>query len=185
MMNDIDELKREWKEIDIPAPDAPIGNGQNSHAVPRSIKDRLLRLQKRMLLISACGIICVPGCLNMLQTPTWLAICFCIYFLLAIVINIYQIKMLDKADMATLTTVEAIEFVERYAVTRSRCKALLICLAVPLLIGLLLVLDHESEPGMIYGFIAGAVTGGAIGFIINRKFKKNIALLRRYLGTEE
>lgn len=46
------------------------------------------------------------------------------------------------------------------------------------------LLDHEEEPALLFSAIGGCVIGAIIGIIINNKFKKNIALMRRHLGIE-
>ena len=183
-MKDIDELKRKWREIDIPTPDAPSGDGKIRREVPRSIKNRILRMQKRMLLIGILACMSAPSLLKIIELPRWFLTFYIGYFILAVIFNFIQIRMLNRVDFPTATTVEAISFVKRFSIVRARCRTILICLAVPLLITMVCLLDHEEEPALLFSAIGGCVIGAIIGIIINNKFKKNIALMRRHLGIE-
>lgn len=185
-MKDIDELKRKWREIEIPAPDASAGKGNFRREIPRSLKERICRMLQRMLLLAAIGLLTAPSFSKNFDAPLWFTICFIGYFTLAAMFNLYQLRMLKHADFSTATTVEAIEFVRRFSITRARCKTILICLAIPLVVIIICMIDHESEPVSLLGVLVGCVIGSIIGLIINRKFKKNIALMLKYLeGVEE
>lgn len=184
-MKDIDELKRKWREIEIPAPDAPTGDGKIRREIPRSIKERICRMQRRMLLIAALGLLSAPTMAKALETPLWFLLCFCGYFLLAALFNLYQIRMLNHMDFSSATTIEAIEFVNRFTIVRARCRTILICMAVPLLITMICLIENENEPEILLGALGGCVIGAVFGILINNKFKHNIALMRKYLGVEE
>ena len=89
-MKDIDELKRKWREIDIPAPDAPSGDGKIRREVPRSIKNRILRMQKRMLLIGILACMSAPSLLKIIELPRWFLTFYIGYFILAVISISYK-----------------------------------------------------------------------------------------------
>lgn len=183
-MKDIDELKRKWREIDIPAPNASIGDGNIRRTIPHSIKDRICRMNRRMLLVGTGGLLVVPSLEKAFDAPLWFMIFYGCYFLLAIAFNLIQLRMLRKTDLSTLTTVEAIAFLKRFSTTRSRFRTIMICLAVPLLVSLLCLIYHKNEPTMLLAAIVGGMMGALLGLRINNRFKKNIAMMRKFLGEE-
>lgn len=183
-MKDIDKLKEQWRKIDISAPEAPKGKSFAPGEMPHSIRDRICRMQKRMMLVAAAGIICSPAVRNTLETPGWFIACYCGYFVIALILNVIQFRMLRNADFSSFTTIHAINFIERFAVTRARFRSILICLAVPMVVTMLCIIDHENEPATIISAAAGCVIGVILGLVINNRFKRNINLMRKYLSGE-
>lgn len=182
-MNDLDNLKRKWQKIDIPADSDILPPRQNgSHEVPRSIKERLLRRLYRLMAGIALGIAIAPQFISTFDSPLWFNICYIAYFLLAAVFNFILISKLRKTDFATTTTVDAIAFVKKFITLRNRFRMILICCAVPLISMLLFVLDHENDPMVLVSGIIGTALGTYIGLLTNRRFRKELDLLRDYLG---
>lgn len=186
--DNIEELRKKWRSLSIEAPSSG-GTPGEQHRLPLSQKQRIMM---RLKCLSVAGVVFMIYFLTIIDTlmlPLWLTIAYELFMAIAIGVNIYQMRLLGKADFAMMTTVEAISFVKDFTRLRSRCKLYMILIAIPLVIVLLWIIAREHDPalqeGIVIGGISGGIIGGAIGFLIDRRFRKDLREMSRILGDRD
>ena len=186
-MKDIDELKRKWQDITPPQKPAEYEKACNipsTGKAPRSIKERLMSRLRRMYLAIVGGLMLLPSLGHEFDPPVAFQAFYIVYFLLGAVFNLIQISSLRKADFATMTTIDAIEFVTRFTRRRKQFRLTLIICGAILLTSFFLMALHLDDPWLLAGMAFGAASGLIIGLHINRRFNADLRLLRSYLGEE-
>lgn len=172
-LNDIEQLKRTWHQVNIRPPHIEKA---------KSLKDRLIsRLKRPLFAIAGCITALIP-LVRDLHIPLWFTTFYCLFCALAGCFTLAQIKMLKKADFATLPTVDAISFMRRFTIMRQRMKIILISLAVPLIGMLMWFFNSHREPAMLLGALIGALVGGIIGWNMNHRFKRDMQSIEETLG---
>lgn len=187
-MKDIDELKSKWQNIIPPQNPADDQQAQSTPSttgkVPRSIKERLMSRFRRMNIAIAGGLLLLPSLGREFDTPAFFQALYVSYFVLAAMLNMIQRNSLRKADFATMTTIDAIEFITRFIRRRKRFRLTLIIFGTILLTGFFLIALRHDDPWLIVAMTAGAAIGLNIGLHINNRFNADLRLLRSYLGEE-
>lgn len=172
-INDIEQLKRQWRQVSIRPPHIEKA---------RSLKDKLIaRLKRPFFAIAGC----LTGLIPMVRDfhiPIWFIVFYCLFCALAGCFTFIQIRMLKKVDFASISTVEAIGFIQRFTFIRQRMKIILITLAVPLIGTLMWFFNSHREPAMLAGALTGALVGGIIGWNMNYRFKRDMKSIEEVLG---
>lgn len=202
-MNNIDDLKRTWQQINVEAPEMHDSDRRKtdsrdsddriksyrrllleSESVP-TVKQRLISRLKRPIFAAGACLASIAFLIRDFNIPLWFIIIYCAFVVTAIALTLYQIRLLRNTNFATMTTVEAISFVRRFIIIRQRCKSALLSVGIPIVVVLMWLLDSHKEPALLIGGIAGAVIGAALGFYMNHRFKKDLQLIEDTLGKIE
>lgn len=181
--NNIEELRKNWRRLSIEAP-AFGGAPETPRLLPTSEKQRVAR---RLRILSVAGVLFMLYmllCLKYISYPAWLVIAYEIFMGLTVFLNLFMLRKLNKADLAVMTTVDAIEFIRYFTKLRNRCKIFLITLAVPLVAMIIWVSYDAGDHNCVIGGIAGGIIGGLIGLNIDRKFRRDLKTMAEVLGDE-
>lgn len=181
---DIDDLRSKWNSISFPPGYG--GVPETSELMSRVRAGRVSTLRDRLASISlALTMLCLMGILVMIPyfaaTPTLaiLSICFFIFMGSMHFRNYRRVRRLSFSLMSVreaLATVCAIE------TSRVRLKAIGMTLAFPLVMYMCFTFSSVYGSYMLYGCLAGAVIGAALGVIVNRKSMSIIREMRRQLS---
>lgn len=202
-MNNIDNLKRTWQQINVEAPEMHDSDRRKtdsrdsddriksyrrllleSESVP-TVKQRLISRLKRPIFAAGACLASIAFLIRDFNIPLWFIIIYCAFVVTAIALTLYQIRLLRNTNFATMTTVEAISFVRRFIIIRQRCKSALLSVGIPIVVVLMWLLDSHKEPALLIGGIAGAIIGAVLGFYMNHRFKKDLQLIEDTLGKIE
>ena len=181
--SDIEQLRNKWRRLSIEAP-APGPRPGGNRRVPHSEKQRIIRRFWTLAITGCIFMIYFAILIRHFQIPYWLTAIYELFIALTVGVNLYMLNLLKRADFAEMTTIKAITFIKRFTRLRARFKFLLTCLAIPLVILIIWVLDDGTDSGIIIGGITGAVIGGIVGVYIDRCFKKDLKTMSSILGEE-
>ena len=109
--------------------------------------------------------------------PAWLVLCFEAYFLLASTMDYWLYRRIRDIDCSVMKVEEVLRLTMRYRKRHLQFMLILMPMAVALLIGMGIYL--RSDRSVIYGMIAGALIGLAIGIRYLIEFMRDY---RRVLG---
>lgn len=164
---DFDKFQKNWHEA---------GNAMRPDDGSFDMRRRtsLERLARRYRMFSLVAFMAAGGptmCMWLgsthggMEVPGWLILCFEAYFLICSVMDYWLYRGIRSID-CTSTTVE--EVLHRSMFYRKRHLQFILVI-LPLAIGLLMTfgLYMKADMYMVYGMVAGALFGGAIGV---RKF---------------
>ena len=190
-MKNIDDLRNTWKQISL---DTTSGQSDSAEAKKRmrslllecesvpTVKERLIRRLRRPLLAALACLASTFVLIREFDIPGWFIILYYGFIVLAAVLTCYQIRLLRKADLTQMTTVDAIRFIRKFTIVRQRIKTVLISIGIPVVVLLMWVLDSHKEPLLLISGLAGAAIGAAAGIYMNHRFKKDLRLMERTLG---
>lgn len=186
-MKDIDELKHKWQNITPPqktADDEHVDNIPFTGKAPRSIKDRIMSRMRRLNIAIAGGLLLLPSLGKEFDAPAAFLAFYTTYFILAAVLNMIQRDSLRKADFATMTTIDAIDFLTRFIRRRKQFRLTLIIYGTILLASFFYMALRHDDPWLIASMVIGAALGIIIGLRINNRFNADLRILRSYLGED-
>ena len=176
-------MRNKGRRLAIEAP-APGQRPGGNRRVPHSEKQRIIRRFWTLAITGCIFMIYFAILIRHFQIPYWLTAIYELFIALTVGVNLYMLNLLKRADFAEMTTIKAITFIKRFTRLRARFKFLLTCLAIPLVILIIWVLDDGTDSGIIIGGITGAVIGGIVGVYIDRCFKKDLKTMSSILGEE-
>jgi|GEM_PF-3870027 len=194
MSNDIEDIKRKWRNIDNLKPTAADAQGPHNATspkkngfqpeMPHSIKQRLIARLRRMLLLVAIGVITAPGMIHGMELPMWFGILWIVYFVFAAVFILLQTNFLKKTDFTAITTVEAIRAITTFVRRKQLIRLFMSVFAVALIALLVSFIIGENDPYIFAVIGAAAVAGLAIGLAINARMNADVRLMKKYLGED-
>lgn len=172
----IDELKQNWNSISLP-PDAPMPEVREleNRVVSRNVstlRDRIYRIHLRL------GFLACLGNFTMIpfakENPWMVAYAF-LFFILMAVLHFSLALWVHKLDYSRMTVKEALESVYKLENRRNQNRIIGITMAIPLVICMIYTFAYGYDPAFLWGCVAGACIGAAIGLVINHK---TVAMLR-------
>ena len=180
---DFNVFKDEWRKATMEInPSA----AQPKDALSPKGRTSLDRLASRYLgfsRMSFCVSVATPAMLGAalyvtdFPMPAWLVLCFEAYFLLASTMDYWLYRRIRDIDCSVMKVEEVLRLTMRYRKRHLQFMLILMPMAVALLIGMGIYL--RSDRSVIYGMIAGALIGLAIGIRYLIEFMRDY---RRVLG---
>lgn len=174
---DPDKLRNIWQQIDIDGADIPVPRLSR-----RSVSGlaRTRRMYRTVMVISFLWVALFPLCCRAtLPLPLWVSVAGSVFFMLMglMLWRIYsEVRAFDPADS---NVVESLQRICRIESLRRSHRMVGYLLAVPLLV-VMLYYFSDSLP-MLWGGIAGAAVGFAIGLHNDRRTARWIASVRAEL----
>ena len=186
-MSELEDLRKRWRSISIDAPHTGAGAPESYRRIEkaRNARQRMLRRYRMMLCIVVLGIANGVTLDILMGMPVWISIYYYLYMALAGVLNAVQMRKLTETDVIALPTVDAIEFIKRFSAMRNRVKIIMLAIGLPLIVLLICALEHENGQQIMFAGIAGAIIGGAIGLMIDRRFRTDLKAMRQFLGETQ
>lgn len=182
-MQHIEDLKAKWQAIDL-APDA--GKTATPLRVPRHATLRINHYLRTTLILCILGL-CLSGeFFNILNPAVWFRIYYCSFFAIGIIEMLVLRRKLWQLTPESITVVQAIRGVEQFSILRNRFKILNICIAIPLLTAMFIYIFNdisENSYGFRVGGIVGGIVGLALGLWLDYRCRRDLRLMREYLGT--
>lgn len=182
-MQHIEDLKAKWQAIDL-APDA--GKTATPLRVPRHATLRINHYLRTTLILCILGL-CLSGeFFNILNPAVWFRIYYCSFFAIGIIEMLVLRRKLWQLTPESITVVQAIRGVEKFSILRNRFKILNICIAIPLLTAMFIYIFNdisENSYGFRVGGIVGGIAGLALGLWLDYRCRRDLRLMREYLGT--
>lgn len=147
----------------------------------------MVRLRLMVLILTGAMLYYIIFMLEF-HTPLWLNIYYEGFMVLAIGLQIWQLIKLKR--LVEMSTIDAIGAIKRMIKMRMWAKAVLISLAVPLVVLLVWVLGEYADPGLFHSIVGGAIVGGVlgalIGWLIDRRFRKDFrAMIEQLEGSDD
>lgn len=182
-MQHIDELKAKWQAIDL-APDSDRTSA--SLKIPRFATLRINHYLRVILIFCIIGLCVSAELFRLIDAATWFRVYYCVFFEICMIEALILRRKLWQLTPAKITVVQAIRGVERFSILRNRFKILNICIAIPLLTAMFIYIFNDTSEysyGFRIGGIAGGIVGLAVGVRLDLQCRRDLRLMREYLGT--
>ncbi|MDE6629031.1 MAG: hypothetical protein K2K36_06635 [Muribaculaceae bacterium] len=183
-MSELDNLKKQWRSVSIDAPQPDGLRGPEAFRKlekTRSARQRMLRRYRMILIVAMLGIANGVALQRILDIPFWMMIYFCLFMLLAGVMNFMQMRKLAATDVVSLPVVDAINFIKWFSRMRNYVEMLLIAIGLPLVVMLICTIEHEEDEYLFLGGIAGGIIGAILGVLIDFRFRADLKAMRKFL----
>lgn len=181
---DIDNLRDEWKSIDVP----PCGDETlkverkvaSGHGV-RTLRGRLKRISLRLIGGCVAGVLCM---IPFAPDHEVLAVAVSAFFIVMGVLHAVQYRMLSGMDPSNATMVDSIRDVCRLESFRRVRRMVGLALMVPLMVYMAMEFTDTYGAYVLPGCIAGLAVGCLAGVTVNRRATKLLREMKRQLACE-
>lgn len=190
MDNDIEKIRQRWRSLDVEAPAGAKDPGRSNGRLPHTERQRIMSRLRLMLLLLAGAMLYYFVFMMEFDTPLWLNIYYEGFMAVAIVVQAWLLFRLKRLRLVEMSTIDAIGAIKRMIKMRMWAKAVLISLAVPLVVLLVWVLGEYADPGLFHSIVGDAIVGGVlgalIGWLIDRRFRKDFrAMIEQLEGSDD
>ena len=183
---DIDELKSQWKSMELHINRL---EKENKQLLSRISGDRMKGVRgKLMARYRSIIVVCVlsPSWIilmdRMLCLDDEIFIVYTFFFLVMALANYYMYRLIAKIDCSVMSIKEALMATTKVEETRQKVKLLGWILGLPLIIIMFDVFKEMGHPEIIYGACVGLVIGGVVGYFVERKTRRLVRELRQALA---
>ncbi|MCH5325661.1 MAG: hypothetical protein J1E29_00470 [Duncaniella sp.] len=179
----IDELKAQWRSIDV-NPDTAGAREVEQRVARRRVQSlggKYYSLCMRMVAVSCLGILAVSSLAKSAPLLAGLSIAF---FVLMGGLQLWQAFYVKELDFGSLSVREAIMKVCRLERMRYAKRAVGMILAVPLLVYMLATFANLFGRYMLFGGLAGLIVGIFCALIVNHNANSILRRMKEQLGEE-
>lgn len=182
MTMDIDNLRQEWKSIEVPPCkeatrelERKVASGKGAH----SLRDRLKRISLRLTAECVIGALCL---IPLVSEHVLLVVLVSAFFVVMGVMHAVQYRMLSRLDLSAATVIEALGMVCRLESFRRTRRMIGLTLMVPLMVYMVMSFADSYGVYMLPCCLLGLVAGCVVGIAVNRRTTK---LLREMKSTAD
>lgn len=183
---DIDELKSQWKSMELRIDRLEKDNKQLLSRISsdrmKGVRGKLMTRYRSVIMVCIFSPIWMLMMNELYQVDVEVSIVYAFFFLVMALANYYMYRLIGKVDCSKLSIKEALVATTKVEETRQKVKLLGWILAVPLTIIMFDVFEEIGHPEVIYGACAGLVIGGVVGCLVERKTRRLIRELRQTLN---
>lgn len=181
----IDELKRNWNSLNLPAdtPMPEVRDLEDKVATQRvtTLRDRIYRLHIRLSIVACVAILTM---VPFAKDEPWLVAFATLFFVLMAALHAATAFWVHGLDYSRMTVKDALRSVYELERRRNRNRAIGVALAVPLICYMCYTFSNGAEPAFFFGCVSGACLGVLIGLIINHKAVMMLREMKRELGDD-
>ncbi len=175
---DIDNLRQEWKSIEVPPCkeatrelERKVASGKGAH----SLRDRLKRISLRLTAECVIGALCL---IPLVSDHVLLVV------LVMGVMHAVQYRMLSRLDLSAATVIEALGMVCRLELFRRTRRMIGLTLMVPLMVYMVMSFADSYDVYMLPCCLLGLVAGCVVGIAVNRRTTKLLREMKSQLACE-
>lgn len=183
---DIDQLKANWKSF---TPDPEVIDGvherllcSDNYKRALTLFDKLRHRYQRASALCIIGPLFLRPISHLIEIPVAVEIAYIGYFALMLILNLILLRRIKDFGRLDMPVKDAFVSVTKFAILRRRFECVGILLAIPLVVGLLVLFRSSGDSGMYWGGVVGAVLGVALGLFIDLRITKIIRRLKADLS---
>ena len=183
---DIDELKSQWKSMELRIDRLEKDNKQLLSRISsdrmKGVRGKLMTRYRSVIMVCVLSPSWIVLMDKMWNLDNEILIIYTFFFVVMALANYYMYRLIGKVDCSKLSIKDALAATAKVEDTRQKVKLLGWILAVPLTIIMFDVFEEIGHPEVIYGACAGLVIGGVVGCLVERKTRRLIRELRQTLN---
>ena len=181
---DLDNLREQWKSLNIKVEDLQVENMRLRHDIQTnkvtSINRRLIARIRNMLLVCCLAPIFIIYMKNEIALTTATIVCYVSYFIIIGAAHGYLLWRLSTRDYLSMPIAAAIKGAATLELYRKRMRMWSYIMAAPVIFMLMMDIYKYGYPGALISGIIGGLAGLAIGLRLeytNRKLMRQIRQL--------
>lgn len=181
---DLDNLREQWKSLNIKVEDLQVENMRLRHNIQTnkvtSINRRLIARIRNMLLVCCLAPIFIIYMKNEIALTTATIVCYVSYFIIIGAAHGYLLWRLSTRDYLSMPIAAAIKEAATLELYRKRMRMWSYIMAAPVIFMLMMDIYKYGYPGALISGIIGGLAGLAIGLRLeytNRKLMRQIRQL--------
>ena len=181
---DLDNLREQWKSLNIKVEDLQVENMRLRHDIQTnkvtSINRRLISRIRNMLLVCCLAPIFIIYMKNEIALTTATIVCYVSYFIIIGAAHGYLLWRLSTRDYLSMPIAAAIKEAATLELYRKRMRMWSYIMAAPVIFMLMMDIYKYGYPGALISGIIGGLAGLAIGLRLeytNRKLMRQIRQL--------
>ncbi len=181
---DLDNLREQWKSLNIKVEDLQVENMRLRHDIQTnkvtSINRRLIARIRNMLLVCCLAPIFIIYMKNEIALTTATIVCYVSYFIIIGAAHGYLLWRLSTRDYLSMPIAAAIKEAATLELYRKRMRMWSYIMAAPVIFMLMMDIYKYGYPGALISGIIGGLAGLAIGLRLeytNRKLMRQIRQL--------
>lgn len=183
---DIDELKSQWKSMELRIDHLEKDNKQLLSRISgdrmKGVRGKLMARYRSIIMVCVLSPSWVVLMDKIWNLDNEILIIYTFFFVVMALANYYMYRLIGKVDCSVMSIKEALVATAKVEDTRQKVKLLGWILAVPLMIIMFDVFEEMGHPEVIYGACAGLIIGGVVGYFVERKTRRLIRELRQTLA---
>lgn len=183
---DIDELKSQWKSMELRIDHLEKDNKQLLSRISgdrmKGVRGKLMARYRSIIMVCVLSPSWVVLMDKIWNLDNEILIIYTFFFVVMALANYYMYRLIGKVDCSVMSIKEALVATAKVEDTRQKVKLLGWILAVPLMIIMFDVFEEMGHPEVIYGACAGLIMGGVVGYFVERKTRRLIRELRQTLA---
>lgn len=183
---DIDELKSQWKSMELRIDHLEKDNKQLLSRISgdrmKGVRGKLMARYRSIIMVCVLSPSWVVLMDKIWNLDNEILIIYTFFFVVMALANYYMYRLIGKVDCSVMSIKEALVATAKVEDTRQKVKLLGWILAVPLMIIVFDVFEEMGHPEVIYGACAGLIMGGVVGYFVERKTRRLIRELRQTLA---
>ncbi len=181
---DLDNLREQWKSLNIKVEDLQVENMRLRHDIQTnkvtSINRRLIARIRNMLLVCCLAPIFIIYMKNEIALTTATIVCYVSYFIIIGAAHGYLLWRLSTRDYLSMPIAAAIKEAATLELYRKRMRMWSYIMVAPVIFMLMMDIYKYGYPGALISGIIGGLAGLAIGLRLeytNRKLMRQIRQL--------
>ena len=182
---DLDNLREQWKSLNIKVEDLQVENMRLRHDIQTnkvtSINRRLIARIRNMLLVCCLAPIFIIYMKNEIALTTATIVCYVSYFIIIGAAHGYLLWRLSTRDYLSMPIAAAIKEAATLELYRKRMRMWSYIMAAPVIFMLMMDIYKYGYPGALISGIIGGLAGLAIGLRLEYTNRKLMRQLRQLL----
>ena len=183
MNSDFENLKSQWQSLNAPAATdfrSMNESPQRSETRLVSAPGKIVRIYRRLLIVS---VLWIPLSLLFLRIPVfpvWMCIVMALYFAVMSILNNWILNLAHAIDFSRMSVIEALQAVCKLQRSRIIAKTIGACLCLPLISYMIFTFAHYSQ-SMSIGGVIGGIVGLTCGIMVDSHIRREIRTMRSIL----